>query len=269
MHHIYDVLRKIIPFWLRYYHRMQVTGISNLPKENSAIIAGNHSGGFDLDNFAIMSALEHFSHLPLHRRRIWECYHDRWAVDEYLWARLVQRFSPIPINLDGKGFPYPLIDRIVHRKELIAIMPEGHSASVHEGYLLWKFYPGVIRLHLRYEIPIIPTAFIGFITASPIVATRYVPEVVPPWKDEVMIAPLLPRRLGIHFGNQLEFHEYYGQSISKAKQYELAAIVREHVKKEIVKYRKNVDKTHPLGKPTELWKKIRKNEKNPEKRETI
>lgn len=249
MHHIYDSLRKFLPWWLRYYYRLQVSGIENLPKQHSAIIAGNHSGGFDLDNFAIMSALDHFSQLPQHRQRIWECYHDRWAVDEYIWARWVQRFSPIPINLDGKGFPYPLIDRIVQRNELLAIMPEGHSASVHEGYLLWKFYPGVIRLHLRYEIPIIPTAFIGFVTAAPIISTRYVPTMIPPWVDEVMIFPFFPRQLQIHFGKPIDFREYYGQTLSKAKLYELASRVRDEMKTEIARYRKDISVQNPLGRP--------------------
>lgn len=247
MLHVYDAFRKIFPWWMRYYHRLKISGVENLPKHHSGIIAGNHSGGFDLDNFVLMSALEQFSRRPSHRQRIWECYHDKWAVEEYLWARLVQRFSPIPINLEGKGMPYPLIDKIVEKKELIAIMPEGHSASIYEGYLLWKFYPGVIRLHLRYRIPIIPTALIGFVTAAPIVATEYTPRKVPPWEKEVMIFPLLPKRLQIHFGKPLEFPEYFDQKISKATLYHLASIVRKSVKHEISMFRKQVAPNRPLG----------------------
>ena len=68
--------------------------------------------------------------------------------------------------------------------ELIAIMPEGHSATVKEGYRLWKFYPGVIKLHLRYKVPIIPTAIMGCIENAPIWGYDYNPDHVPPWDNE-------------------------------------------------------------------------------------
>ena len=162
----FDFLRKFFPWWMRVYHRLEIRGIENLPKEGSAVIAPNHSGSFDLDNFSIMSALEHFKTRNPARKRIWLCYWDKWAVEEPMWAPWVQKFSPIPINLQGKGIPFRLVDKIVQRGELIAIMPEGTSATIQEGYRIWKFYPGVIRLHLRYKIPIIPTACIGFVKAE-------------------------------------------------------------------------------------------------------
>lgn len=86
------------------------------------------------------------------------------------WARWVQRFSPIPISLRGNPLPYKSIEQVIKWGEFLAIMPEGHSASIHEGYSLWKFYPGVIKLHLKYQIPIIPTACLGFLECAPIVS---------------------------------------------------------------------------------------------------
>jgi len=233
--HIHRFFRKFIPWWARYYHQLQISGMNNIPKKGSAIIAPNHSGGFDYDNFTLMSVLEHFAGNNAARKKVWLCYHDKWVYYPG-WGDLVQQFSPIPINLEGKGIPWKLIDYIVKKGELIGIMPEGHSNCIWERYNLWRFYPGVIKLHLRYEIPIIPTAMIGFVNACPITSVRYNPEKIPPWDNEVMIIPpIVPQKLKIIYGKPIEFSEYFGKSVTKQGMYELAAIVRVKVKELIQK----------------------------------
>jgi 1-acyl-sn-glycerol-3-phosphate acyltransferase len=243
-----DWLRKVYPWWLRHYHRLEVRGIENLPKKGSAVIAPNHSGGLDLDNFSLMCALEQFKTSNPLRKRIWLCYWDLYAVESKPFASWVQKFSPIPISLTGKGIPYNLVSKIVEKGELIAIMPEGHSAALYEGYRLWKFYPGVIRLHLRYKIPIIPTAMIGFITAAPIFSNRYNPGEIPPWEKESMFPLAFPKKLIIHFGEPIYFKEYYDREVNKSIMFELASKVREKVKEVISIYRKGVTLINPYGK---------------------
>ncbi|MHA1294126.1 MAG: lysophospholipid acyltransferase family protein, partial [Promethearchaeota archaeon] len=219
-------LRKIFPWIVRYYNRLEIRGIKNIPKEGSAIIAPNHSGGLDWDNFCIMSALDHFKTSNPARKHIWLMYWDKWSAGDNLWSRWVQKFSPIPINLSGKGIPFKLVDKLVEKGELIAIMPEGHSAAIYEGYRLWKFYPGVIKLHLRYKIPIIPTAMIGFLKAAPIFSNRYNQKKIPPWEKEVMSFFVLPKKLIIHFGKPLMFKDYFNKEIDKKIMYKLANNVR-------------------------------------------
>jgi 1-acyl-sn-glycerol-3-phosphate acyltransferase len=231
----------MFPLFVHYYNRFELRGVENLPQEGSAIIAPNHSGGLDYDNFVLMSALEQLNVPDSKRRRIWLCYWDYWAISGNLWSKWVQKFSPIPINLEGKGIPYNLVDRLVKRGELIAIMPEGHSAALYEGYRLWKFYPGVIKLHLRYKIPIIPTASIGFVKASPILTHRYNPEKIPPWDKELMVPFILPRKLIIHFGKPIAYEEYFNKTLTKEQLFELAQDVRAHVKTLISLYYGNVN----------------------------
>lgn len=243
-----DWLRTIYPWWLRHYHRLEVRGIENLPKEGSAIIAPNHSGGLDVDNFTIMSALEHFKTANPARKRIWLCYWDKYSVESPPFSSWVQKFSPIPISVTGKGLPWSLIDKIVEKGELIAIMPEGHSAALYEGYRLWKFYPGVIKLHLKYKLPIIPTANIGFVTSIPFFSNQYNPEKVPPWEKEVLFPMPFPSKLIVHFGKPLYFKEHYDKEVNKATEFELARIVRQKVREMIAIYRKGVTWTNPLGK---------------------
>jgi 1-acyl-sn-glycerol-3-phosphate acyltransferase len=248
-------LRKAFPWWIRHYNRLEVRGIENLPKKGSAIIAPNHSGGLDWDNFSLMSALDHFITSNPARKRIWLCYWDLWSVESQPFASWVQKFSPIPISLTGKGIPYKLVDKIVNKGELIAIMPEGHSAALYEGYRLWKFYPGVIKLHLHYEIPIIPTAMIGFVRTAPIFSNRYNPEKVPPWEKETMFPIALPKKLIIHFGKSIWFSSYFGRDVDKETLFRLSYQVRNKVKEMISKYRAGVKWDKPYG------KKIRNNYK--------
>lgn len=42
--------------FIRAYHRLEVYGVENIPKEKSAVIAANHSGAWDIDTF-ILSTL--------------------------------------------------------------------------------------------------------------------------------------------------------------------------------------------------------------------
>ena len=243
------LIKKIFPWFIRYYNRLEIHGIYNLPKNKSAIISPNHSGGLDLDNFCLMTALEHIKKTQTQEtsKRIWLCYHDIWASNDNFWGKFVRKFSPIPINLEGKGIPYNLVDKLVEKNEIIAIMPEGCSASIRDGYLLWKFYPGVIRLHLRYKIPIIPTAMIGFMNAAPRFPSNYDPDKIPPWLKERFIPFIFPSKLIIHFGNSIWFEEYFNKEINKKTLYKLASIVRDKVKDIINVYRNNITLKNPLG----------------------
>ncbi len=244
---ILETLRKVFPYWMRYYHRLEVRGAENLPKKGSAIIAPNHSGGWDLDNFSIMSALEQFRTEDPARKRIWLMYWDVWSKENPVWAPWVQKFSPVPISLRGKGIPYNYIDKLVKRGELLAIMAEGHSAALYEGYRLWKFYPGVIDLHLRYKIPIIPTAMIGFVKAAPILGHHYNPEKVPPWEKEITFPLMLPRKIIIDFGAPLMFEDYYDKKVDKTNIYRLAREVRQKVREQISHHIKGVSLKNPYG----------------------
>jgi 1-acyl-sn-glycerol-3-phosphate acyltransferase len=244
----WEWLRNFFPWFVKYYNRLELRGIENLPQNSSAIIAPNHSGGLDYDSFSLMSSLDRIKSTSYQGKRIWLCFWDIWSIGNNPWASWVQKFTPIPINLEGEGIPFKLVDKLVEKGELIAIMPEGHSAAIQEGYRLWKFYPGVIRLHLRYKIPIIPTASIGFVQASPILAHRYNPKKIPPWEKELMVPFILPRKLIFHFGEPIMFEDYFNKEVPKKQMYYLAYNVKKEVKNLISKYYKNVSYINPYGK---------------------
>ncbi|MCP4760813.1 MAG: hypothetical protein GY870_03460, partial [archaeon] len=183
----------------------------------------------------------------------WLCYDDKHAKSPH-----VQRFSPIPINLSGKGIPYDFVDKLVKNGEVIAIMPEGHCATIGEGYRLWKFYPGVIKLHLRYKIPIIPTANIGFVKATPKISTVYNPNKVPCWENSKYAPFVLPKKLIIHFGKPVSFEEYYDKAVDKETLSHLSMLLRRKVKETIAIYREGVTWNNPYGKKTNNYKRNKK-----------
>ncbi len=243
----WDWLRKIFPWFIRYYNRFEIKGIENIPSFGSAIIAPNHSGGLDYDNFCLMSALEQFKSDNPARKRIWLCYWDKWCMGDNLWSSWVQKFSPLPISLTGKGIPYEIVNKIVERGELLAIMPEGHSASTREGYRLWKFYPGVITLHLRYKIPIIPTAAIGFVKAAPVLVNHYNPDKIPPWEKELMFPFIFPRKIVFHFGEPVFYENYFDKKLNKDDITYLTKNLRQKVKNMISTYREGISWQNPYG----------------------
>jgi len=242
------IVRKIFPWCVKYYHRLEIHGLENLPCSGSAIIAPNHSGGLDYDNFCLMSVFDTFPLKHPLRRKLWLLYDDRSVVPRNLWTRWVRHFTPLPVNLTHKrGINYPLVDKAVARGDWIGIMPEGHTAAVYEGYRLWRFFPGVIKLHLRYKIPIIPTAMIGFVKAAQKVTQIYDPQKVPSFSHQTYLPLIIPRKLIIHFGTPLQFPEYYGQTLDKADLFQLAGKVRKAVRSEISRYIPHASWKFPYG----------------------
>ena len=254
---VYGFLRKAIPFTARYWNRLEIRGLNNIATPGSKLLAVNHGGGWDYDNFTIMSALDYVTTSNPARKHIWLYAWDKWCDStsgfEGAWSDIYRKFSAIPIHIEKKGkppIPWQMVANIVKKGELMVICPEGHSAALYEGYRLWRFYPGVIKIHLRYKVPILPTAMIGFVQSVPMLANRYNPDAVPPWEDERMLPFPIPfpwHKLIIHIGEPLSFPEYFGKEISKAKQFELANIVKEKVRGLISQYRSGVDKDHPMG----------------------
>jgi 1-acyl-sn-glycerol-3-phosphate acyltransferase len=242
-----DFFRKLTPWWMKYYHRLELKGLENLPKSGSAILAGNHGGGFDYDNFGLMTAFETLPLASEYRRRVWLLYDDRSVTPKNLWTSWVRKFTPIPVSLTNGGIPYRLLDKVVNKGDWIAIMPEGHSAAIYEGYRLWKFFPGVIRLHLRYKIPIIPTANIGFMTAVQKIGQVYHPDRVPAFTNQIYLPLIFPTKIIIDFGPPISFPEYFDCELDKPTLFNLAAEVRKRVRIQIQKYFPGASWKYPYG----------------------
>lgn len=260
--------RKAIPFVGKYWNRYEIRGLEHIATKGSKLLAINHGGGWDYDNFLIMSALDHVKTSDPARKKIWLFAWDKWCDSttgfEGAWSNLYRQFSAIPIHIEKKGkppIPWNKIDEIVNRGELMVICPEGHSAALYEGYRCWTFYPGVIKIHLKYKIPILPTAHIGVIQALPMLSNRYNPDLVIPWTNEVM-PPLpipLPMKIFLHIGEPIYFEDYYGKEVDKKTMFRLAGIVRQKVLDIIRLYRADITDKNPLGKKVKAMYNSKKN----------
>ena len=218
--------------YFKIYNRLKVGGVENIP-EGPAIITPNHSGGFDLDIVAI-------SHCCHPTRDIEVLIMDRWHYITSTWGKYWTA-SGIPLWLRG-GLRWQYINPYLHEKGsqypgLVCMFPEGQSGLFHRRHLINKFFPGVVRIALKYEVPIVPTATVGFHKISPILNEKR-PEHGPP-KPTMMLPIPLPFKAKIEFGKPFELDEYYGQELTKEEEWWIANnIIRKKVAKIRSKYTK-------------------------------
>ena len=211
----YNRIRKsILRTYFRLYHRLEVSGLENIP-EGPALIATNHGGGLDLD----ILALSYFCHPT---REIHSLIASDWHYLNSGWGRYWVG-GGIPLWTHG-GIRYEYIDPYLreggeHFPGLAAIYPEGHSGTFKTRHVLGKFYPGVVRIALKYRVPIVPVAMTGFHGASPIL-----------WEierdhgpNDIVCPPFaFPAKLRADFGEAFELEQYYGVELTKAEEFAVA-----------------------------------------------
>ncbi len=178
------VFRAILTPPFRYFWRIGVEGLDNVPDSGGAIIAPNHISV--IDSF--------FVPLVLPRRITYVGkaeYMDSWKT-RYLFPAM----GMVPIDRGGGDAAKAALDTaadVLGAGELFGIYPEGTRAR--DG-LLHKGHTGVARLAMRTGCPIIPVGIIG---------TR---EIQPP--DAPVPKPF--RRAHIRFGRPIDPERYSHRS---------------------------------------------------------
>ncbi len=208
------IKRSYLRWYFRLYHRLDVIGLHNIP-EGAALIAANHGGGFDLD----IISLAYFAHpdRPIHPLIAQEWHYLNSAWGRYgvgtgipLRTRGGIRWEYIEPYLSANGSGYP---------GLVAIFPEGNSSTFSRRRVLGTFFPGVVRIALRYRVPIVPAAMVGFSLASPILKEIERDHTA----NDVICTPFtFPVKLKIEFGKPLDLSDYYGMNLSRAEEYWVA-----------------------------------------------
>ncbi len=206
--------RSYLRWYFRLYHRLEIIGIGNIP-EGGALIAANHGGGFDLD----IISLAQFAHPD---RPIHPLIAQEWHYLNSPWGRYFIG-SGIPLRTRG-GIRWEYIDPYLgvngsDYPGLVAIFPEGNSSTFSRRRVLGTFFPGVVRIALRYRVPIVPAAMIGFSKASPIFKEIERDHTA----NDVICTPFtFPVKLKIEFGRPIVLDDYYGMSLSRAEEYWVA-----------------------------------------------
>jgi 1-acyl-sn-glycerol-3-phosphate acyltransferase len=204
----------VVRWWLKHYHRFKVRGIENVP-DGPALLAANHGGGFDLDIMALGECCHPTRPIQPLIDVSWHFVNHWWG--RYfigrgipLWTRGGIRWEFIDPYLQAGGARYP---------GLVAIYPEGHSGVFRQRRTLWPFFPGVVRIALRYRAPIVPVGLVGFHYAAPIlheIKRDHGPNNI------VFLPFAFPAKLHAVFGKPFELSEFYGQTLTRDEEFRVA-----------------------------------------------
>ena len=160
----FDRFEPLLDFYYRYWFRVEVEGVENVPSEGGALIVSNHSGALPPDAPMIMQAIrhEHPSPRPL------------YMLGEN-WFRGYPGVGMLANKIGLVGAHPANAQRLLGDEgRLVLVFPEGQKGS---RKLFWQRYRlrrfgrgGFVRTAMRAGVPIVPTAVIGAEEAMPIFA---------------------------------------------------------------------------------------------------
>jgi 1-acyl-sn-glycerol-3-phosphate acyltransferase len=155
--------RTVYDFFYRYWFRVAVEGIENVPVDGPALLVANHSGAIPSDGPMIAKAIreEHPRHRPVHISA------DRPFADWPGVGMLLTKLGAVPAH------PANLDRLLFDEHELVLAFPEGPPAArkpIKERYRLRDFDVSVVQAAVRGEAPIVPVALLGAEEALPVLA---------------------------------------------------------------------------------------------------
>ena len=157
-------MEPVLNFYYRYWFRVEVEGIENVPAAGGALLASNHSGALPPDAPMIMQAIrnEHPSPRPL------------YMLGEH-WFKGYPGVGMLA-NKIGMVAAHPAnAHRLLHDEgRLVLVFPEGQKGT---RKLFWQRYKlrrfgrgGFVKTAIRAGVPIVPIAVMGAEEAMPIFA---------------------------------------------------------------------------------------------------
>ena len=210
---VVSLMEPILNFYYRYWFRVEVEGIENIPSEDGALIVSNHSGALPPDAPMIMQAIrnEHPAPRPLYMLG------EHWFKGYPGVSMLVNKMGLVPAHRENA-------QRLLHDEGRLAVVfPEGQKGT---RKLYWQRYKlrrfgrgGFVRTAIRARVPIVPVALIGAEEAMPIFAHLkplqkltgliYFP-LTPSFPHFGLAAPFLylPSKFRIRFMEPIDMSEY-------------------------------------------------------------
>jgi 1-acyl-sn-glycerol-3-phosphate acyltransferase len=161
---VYRMFEPLLNFYYRYWFRVEVEGIENVPSKGGALLASNHSGALPPDAPMIMQAIrnEHPSPRPLYMTG------ENWFKGYPGVSMLANKIGLVAAHPANAH-------RLLHDEGRLALVfPEGQKGT---RKLYWQRYKlrrfgrgGFVRTAIRAGVPIIPVAVVGAEEAMPIFA---------------------------------------------------------------------------------------------------
>jgi 1-acyl-sn-glycerol-3-phosphate acyltransferase len=155
----------MLKFLYRSYFSVECHGLDMVPKRGRGMIVGNHSGGIAIDGAMVIASL----FLDMEPPRL-----AQGMVEKFISA---MPFGSLMSDRVGHltGLPEHAI-RLMEDDRLLMVFPEGARGTAKlwkERYSLVDFGTGFLRLALRAQAPIIPTAVLGAGDAMPTIKNAY------------------------------------------------------------------------------------------------
>jgi 1-acyl-sn-glycerol-3-phosphate acyltransferase len=153
--------RTLAEFFYRYWFRVDVEGIENVPDHGAALIVSNHAGALPPDGPMIVKAIreEHPRRRPVHM-----------TVEHFFkgypgLAMLVPKVGGVPAHPAN-------VHRLLHDEgQLVLVFPEGRKGTeklYNARYRVRRFgRGGFVEAAMRAGAPIVPVAVVGAEEAMP------------------------------------------------------------------------------------------------------
>lgn len=206
-------VKPLFDFLYYNYWRVSVRGLNHVPGEGRGLIVANHSGTLPYDGSMIAASVinEHPSRKDV-----------RFLVEDFVYH--FPFLGTFMYRIGGVRACPENAERLLTKGHLVTVFPEGIKGigkHYKERYRLQRFgRGGFIKLALKTNTPIIPTAVIGAEEIHPLIykstllakplGIPYIP-VTPtlPWLGVLGLIPL-PSKWMILFGEPIHFSPKYG-----------------------------------------------------------
>jgi 1-acyl-sn-glycerol-3-phosphate acyltransferase len=239
--------KTIVEFLYRYWFRVEVEGIENIPDEGGALLVSNHSGALPPDAPMIAKAIkeEHPHPRPVHL-----------TVENFFkgypgLSMLLPKIGGVPAH------PANVHRLLCDEQQLVLVFPEGRKGTeklYKDRYRLRRFgRGGFVEAAMRAQVPIVPVAVVGAEEAAPVFAQVpllqrltgliYFP-ITPsfPWLGPLGMLGYLPAKFKLRFLEPIYFEEermWEDKALVQTVAHEIRARIQENVL-DMLKTRKSV-----------------------------
>jgi len=156
--------RTVVEFAYRYWFRVEVEGIENVPSEGGALLVSNHAGALPPDAPMIAKAIreEHPRPRPVHL-----------TVEHFFKGYPL--FSLIVSKMGGVAAHPANVHRLLFdEQQLVLVFPEGRKGTeklYKDRYRLQRFgRGGFVEAAMRARAPLVPVAVVGAEESAPVFA---------------------------------------------------------------------------------------------------
>ncbi len=207
--------RTLIEFFYRYWFRVEVEGIENVPSEGGALLVSNHAGALPPDAAMIAKAIREEHPTP---RALY------LTVEHFFKG--YPGFSMLVPKIGGVAAHPANVQRLLYdERQLVLVFPEGRKGTeklYKDRYRLRRFgRGGFVEAAMRAEAKLVPIALVGAEEAMPVFAQLefmkrltgllYFP-VTPtfPWLGPLGMLAYLPAKFKIRFLEPIDTVELGG-----------------------------------------------------------